>query len=102
MVKSTACSSRGPRFNSQHPHDGTQLSVTPDPGDLTPFLAFTGSACTQCTDIYIGNNIDTYENEGEFFFKEMTLNLAICSHIKCTYMLLPWFHPPPPLYIHIP
>jgi hypothetical protein len=27
MVKSTDCSSRGPEFNSQHPHDGSQPSV---------------------------------------------------------------------------
>ena len=35
-VESTDCSSRGPRFNSQHPHNSTYLSVTPVPGDLTP------------------------------------------------------------------
>ena len=27
MVKSTDCSSRGPEFNSQQPHDGSQPSV---------------------------------------------------------------------------
>jgi hypothetical protein len=27
VVKSTSCSSRGPEFNSQHPHDGSQPSV---------------------------------------------------------------------------
>jgi hypothetical protein len=26
-VKSTGCSSRGPEFNSQHPHGGSQPSV---------------------------------------------------------------------------
>ena len=26
-VKSTGCSSKGPEFNSQQPHDGSQLSV---------------------------------------------------------------------------
>jgi hypothetical protein len=26
-VKSTDCSSQGPEFNSQHPHDGSQPSV---------------------------------------------------------------------------
>ena len=35
MVKSTGCSSRGPRFNSQHSHGSSQLFVTPVPGDLT-------------------------------------------------------------------
>jgi hypothetical protein len=27
VVKSTDCSSRGPEFNSQHPHGGSQPSV---------------------------------------------------------------------------
>ena len=36
VVKSTDYSSRGPRFNSQHPHGSSQLSVTPVPGDPTP------------------------------------------------------------------
>jgi hypothetical protein len=35
-VKSPGCSSKGPRFNSQHPHGSLQISVTPVPGDLTP------------------------------------------------------------------
>jgi hypothetical protein len=35
-VKNTDYSSRGPGFNSQHPHGSSQLSVTPVPGDLTP------------------------------------------------------------------
>ncbi|CAO2639813.1 hypothetical protein LEMLEM_LOCUS25074, partial [Lemmus lemmus] len=34
-VKSTDCSSRGPRFNSQHPHGSSQLSEDPVPGNLT-------------------------------------------------------------------
>jgi hypothetical protein len=34
MVKSTSCSSRGPGFGSQHPHHGSQSSVTLVPGDL--------------------------------------------------------------------
>ena len=33
VVKSTCCSSRGPRFSSQNPH-GSQPSVTPVPGHL--------------------------------------------------------------------
>ena len=36
VVKNTGCSSRGPRFNSQYPHGGSQLSVTSVPGDPTP------------------------------------------------------------------
>ena len=34
-VKSTYCSSRGPGFNSQHPHGSSQLSVTPVSDTLT-------------------------------------------------------------------
>lgn len=32
MVKSTACSSRGRRFDLQHPHGGSQSSLTPVAG----------------------------------------------------------------------
>lgn len=34
---SPGCSSRGPRFNSQHSHGGSQLSVTPVLGDSMLF-----------------------------------------------------------------
>jgi hypothetical protein len=34
-VQSTDCSSRGPVFNSQHPHDSSQtITITTVPGDL--------------------------------------------------------------------
>ena len=33
-----ALDSRGPRFNSQYPHVGSQPSVTPVPEDLTPYM----------------------------------------------------------------
>lgn len=45
MKKSTGCFSTGPGFDSQHTHGGTQLSVTPVPGDLTPSSGF----CVPCT-----------------------------------------------------
>jgi hypothetical protein len=35
VVKSNGYSSRGPRFNSQPPHDNSQLSTTSVPRDLT-------------------------------------------------------------------
>jgi hypothetical protein len=35
-IKSTTCSSRGTGFNPQHPHDNSQLSITPVPGDPAP------------------------------------------------------------------
>lgn len=42
MVKSTGCSSKGPGFNSQHPHGGSQPqhSLTPTPGNQTPSSGF--------------------------------------------------------------
>lgn len=42
MVKSTECSLRGCRLDSQHPQSDSQLSVTPIPGDQCPFLASSG------------------------------------------------------------
>jgi hypothetical protein len=36
VVKSIDCSSRGPGFNPQHSHGGSQLPVTPVPGDSMP------------------------------------------------------------------
>jgi hypothetical protein len=35
-IESTDCSSNRPRVNSQHPHGGSQPSIIPVPGDLTP------------------------------------------------------------------
>jgi hypothetical protein len=37
MIMTIACSSGGPGFNSQHPHGGSQPSVTPDPEEQTSF-----------------------------------------------------------------
>lgn len=48
-IKSTGCSSREPRFNSQHPHRRPQLSITPLPGDLTPSYRHT---CRQNTNVH--------------------------------------------------
>lgn len=36
VIKSSGSSSRGPRFNFQHPHGSLQLSVIPGGGDLAP------------------------------------------------------------------
>lgn len=36
VIKYTGCPCRGPRFKSQYPHGGSQLSVTPVSGNLTP------------------------------------------------------------------
>ena len=37
-VKSTGCSSRGPRFHSKHSHGSSQSSVNPVPDDLMPLF----------------------------------------------------------------
>ena len=53
-LRSTGCSSRGPRFNSQHPHGSSQVSVTPVPGDLIPSSGLHGhQAHTWCTYIHV-------------------------------------------------
>ena len=41
-VKSTGCSCRGPRFDSQHPHGGSQSSVIPVPERLIPAVSLHG------------------------------------------------------------
>ena len=47
VFKCICCSSIGPRFNSQHLHDNSELSITPIPGDLMPSSGFLGhEPCT--------------------------------------------------------
>jgi hypothetical protein len=53
VVKSTPYSSRGLGFNSQHPHGGSQLSVTPVPGDLCPLLVSTGTRYASGGETYL-------------------------------------------------
>ena len=43
VVKNIGCSSRGPGFSSQHPHGGSQLSITPVPGICHPLVASMGT-----------------------------------------------------------
>ena len=54
VVRCTGCSSRGPRFDSQHPHDGSQPSVTLVPGDLMPSSGIQGTTCTWYPEIHKG------------------------------------------------
>lgn len=44
-VGSTVCSSKGPRFRSQHSHSSSQMSVTPVQRDLMP----PSGLCWHCT-----------------------------------------------------
>jgi hypothetical protein len=45
-VESTDCPFRGPRFNSQHPHDSSQLSVTPISDTFTQTYMQAKHQCT--------------------------------------------------------
>jgi hypothetical protein len=49
MVKFTDCFSRGPEFNSQHPHNDLKLSITPVLGNPTPSQRHT---CRQNTNVH--------------------------------------------------
>jgi hypothetical protein len=42
-IKSTGCSPRGPGFDSPHPRRGSELPVTPVPGNLIHSLGSTGT-----------------------------------------------------------
>jgi hypothetical protein len=37
VFRSVGFSSKGPGFDSQHPHDSSQLCLTSDPGGMVPF-----------------------------------------------------------------
>jgi hypothetical protein len=55
MVKSTGCSSRRPRFNSQQPHGDSQLSLVSTPRDSMLSSCLCGYlACTWYIDIHAG------------------------------------------------
>jgi hypothetical protein len=58
-VKSTDCSSGGPRFNSQQPHGNLQLSVTPVPGDPMPSHRYTCRQNTNAHKIKINKSLLT-------------------------------------------
>ena len=59
-VKSTGCSSRGAGFNSQHPHGGSEPSVTPVPGDLDPPTPHMHAGKTPVNKIKITYLLKTY------------------------------------------
>jgi hypothetical protein len=62
-VKSTCCSSRGPRFNSQPPHDGSQPLVTPGPEDPVPFSGLHGDqACADMCSAQVYVQTNSYTN----------------------------------------
>lgn len=42
VLRNTCCSCKGTRFGSQHQLGGSQLSVTPVPGDSIPIFDFPG------------------------------------------------------------
>jgi hypothetical protein len=55
MVKSIGCSSRGPGFDSQHPHGGLEPPAIPVLGYLMPSSGFgVDKMYNWCTDICAG------------------------------------------------
>ena len=67
MLKSTGCSSRGPEFNSQHPHGGSQPSVTPVQGDPTSFGGLHGDSVHRhtCRKTPLHIKISNFKHETE-------------------------------------
>jgi hypothetical protein len=53
--KSIGCSSKGPRFNSQHAHGSSPKSVTSVPGDMLPSYRHTGRQNTNALQIKMNN-----------------------------------------------
>lgn len=53
MVESTACSFREVEFDFQHPHESSQLSVTPGPGNPMLFLTSEGTRHAYGTQTYM-------------------------------------------------
>ena len=72
-VKSTSCSSRGPEFNSQHPHGSSKLSVTPVPGDLTPSHRHTYRQNTNAHEIKMREGVESFH----FFHIHTELGLHV-------------------------
>lgn len=59
-VKSSCCFPRGPRFKSQHPHGGSQLSVTLLSGICCPLLVSMDTTYTWYTDLHISKTLSTW------------------------------------------
>lgn len=66
------CSSRGPRFSSQHLHGSSQLSVTPDSRDLMSSLASVGSRHTRAAQTYMHENTHTQKKEEKSHFSQVS------------------------------
>ena len=68
VVKNIGCSSGGPRFNSQHPHDSSQPSITLVPGDLgTLFWPLWSPYTSRNANTYTHQIINNNENIKEKF-----------------------------------
>jgi hypothetical protein len=63
LVKSIGCSPKGPRFDSQHPHGSSQLSIISVSGIGCMLLAFAGATCMWYTDIHASRTLmHTFKN----------------------------------------
>jgi hypothetical protein len=79
MVKSTGCSSKGPGFSSQHPHDILQPCVSSILEDLTTSLASVVTTYMWCPVIHDWKNIHICEIKvSQSFYK---INAFIFSKV---------------------
>ena len=68
------CSSRGPGFDSHHPHGGFQLSLTAAVGDLTHSSDLHGyQACMWYTGTHVGKHSYTLNDKLKFKIQKIIL-----------------------------
>jgi hypothetical protein len=75
VVKNTGCSSRVPRFTSQHPHGRSHLSVTPVLGDLTPHT----SAYLKIME----TKTSVYNSAHAIFVVKLQINITLKNNKQC-------------------
>lgn len=56
------CSSGGLEFGAQHPHGGSQSSITPVPDDLVSM----DTTCTWCSDMHASKTTHTHRDNSVF------------------------------------
>lgn len=81
VVKSTSCSSRGCKFNSQQLHGSSQPSVIPVPGALTLSSGSVGTACMWDICMYAGSFTDKVEIHESL--KMLVMHVRFNLVLKC-------------------
>jgi hypothetical protein len=110
VAESTSHSSRGLGVSSQHLHDGSQLLLTPVPGDPMPSSYLCKhQACTWYTDIhetkyphiyisvYVSTHTHTY-TQNTYIYKYMYICVSVCVYI---YIYIYIYIQIPKTHIHI-